>query len=123
MDWEEERKHVLELWRVLGISKYMSGFYDEAEAYFNKGLAFAQSINEKLVLYNDKILFYSSLSSDLKVDTNIRKALATTIEALRLVNIELKEDISITAILKEYSLLNLALRKRPIEQLTSFKEK
>ncbi len=91
MDWKEERKHVLELWRVLGISKYMSGFYDEAEAYFNKGLAFAQSINEKLVLYNEKILFYSSLSSDEIVLENIRKALATTIEALSLVNIELKD--------------------------------
>ncbi|MGM9943852.1 MAG: protein kinase, partial [Lysinibacillus sp.] len=122
MNWKEDREHVLELWRILGISKYMSGFYDEAEAYFNKGLAFAETIDEKLVLYNEKILFYSSLSSDLKVDINTRKALATTIEALRLVNIELKEDISIAAILKEYSLLNLALRKRPIEQLLHLKK-
>ena len=77
---------------------------------------------EKLVLYNEKILFYSSLSSDEKVHENTRKALATTIEALRLVNIELKENISIAAILKEYSLLNLALRKRPIEQLIHLKK-
>lgn len=122
MDWEEEHKHVLELWRVLGISKFMSGFYDEAEAYFNKGLAFAKTTAEKLILYNEKVLFYSSLSSDEKVDENIRKALATAIDALRLVNIELKENISIVALLKEYSLLNLALRKKPVEQLLHLKK-
>ena len=67
-------------------------------------------------------MFYSSLSSDLKVDINIRKALKTTIEALRLVNIELKEDVSLVTILKEYSLLNLVLRKRSIEQLLHLKK-
>lgn len=122
MDVEAEREYVLELCRVLGFSKYTSGFYDEAECYFNKGLAYAKTVYEKLVLYNEKILFYTSLSSDEKEDIYLRKALATANEALRLVNIELKEDISITAILKEYSLLNLALRKRPIEQLLYLKK-
>lgn len=120
--WDEKRKYILELWCVLGISKYMSGFSNEAEVYFNKGLACAETIDEKLVLYNEKILFYSSLSSDEIADDNIRKTLAITFEALRLVNIELKEDISTAAILKEYSLFQVALRKRPIEQLLHLKK-
>lgn len=120
--WSNEREFVLELWRITGISKYTNGFYDEAEAYFDKGLAYARTNFEKLVLYNDKILFYSSLSSDEDTETNTQKALATAIEALSMFNIELKENISTVAILKEYSLLNKALQKEPMEQLLNLKK-
>lgn len=123
LSWEEdEREFLLELCRITGVSKYMSGFNDEAEAYFDKGLAYAKTNKEKLVLYNEKILFYSSLSSDEQITHNTRKALATAVEALRLVNIDLKENISTAAILKEYSLLNFALRKKPIKQLIDLKK-
>ncbi|MEG0438169.1 MAG: ATP-binding protein [Solibacillus sp.] len=121
--WEEHRELMLELWRIKGISEYMNGANDGAERYFNEALSYAKTKIEKLKLYNDKISFYTSISSALEVGDlyYIQNAITTAVDALKLYDIDLKEKVSTAAILKEFSLLNFALRKKPIQELLHLK--
>lgn len=121
--WEEHRELMLELWRVKGISEYMNNANDEGERYFDEALSHTVAKIEKLKLYNEKILFYTSISSTNAVDDlrNVQNAITTAVAALELYNIELKEKVSTATILKEFSLLNLTLRKKPIHELLHLK--
>ncbi|MEK4426845.1 protein kinase domain-containing protein [Solibacillus sp. FSL K6-1523] len=121
--WEEHRELMLELWRIKGISEYMNNANDEAERYFNEALSHAKTKIEKLKLYNEKILFYTSISPALDVGDiyYIQNAITTAGDALKLYDIDLKEKVSTAAILKEFSLLNIALRKKRTQELLHLK--
>lgn len=121
--WEEHRELMIELWRIKGISEYMNSANDEAERYFDEALNHAVMKIEKLKIYNSKILFYTSISptQDVGDMNSVQNAVTTAIDALKLYDIDLKEKVSTAAILKEFTLLNLALRKKPIQELLHLK--
>ncbi|WP_042147042.1 ATP-binding sensor histidine kinase [Paucisalibacillus sp. EB02] len=103
--WNNHYETTFRIMMGLGESQYLNRLFDESEETFNLILDHARSTQDKLTVYQVKITLYTHIHE-------VKKAVQTGLDGIRLFGLRVNPEPSRFAVAKEYLLTKFALGKK-----------
>ncbi|MCP4104551.1 MAG: AAA family ATPase [Desulfobacteraceae bacterium] len=106
--WEKEYKLTMDLYSAGGETEYLTGNHQVAEYIFDEALEYAKTPEEKINLYEVKMVIYS-------ISNRNKEGLKMGINALKILNFHMPRKASIIKLVKEVVLAKLNILSKDIE--------
>ncbi|MCP4346026.1 MAG: AAA family ATPase [Desulfobacterales bacterium] len=113
--WENEYELTMDLYSAGGETEYLSGNHQAAEYIFDEALKYAKTPEEKINLYQVKMVIYN-------ISDRNRESLQMGMDALKILNFSMPKKADIVRLMKEVILAKLNMLNKNIEDIANQKE-